>query len=205
MLDALANAVTDAVLAHGLLAVFLLMLLESACIPVPAEVTMLYAGYLVSRDDASFVGIVAAGVLGNVAGSVLVWWIGASGGRHLLERHGRWFGVRARHMDSADTWFERHGRATVLVGRCLPIVRTFISLPAGVARMPLVPFVTYTFIGCVPFVAAFAWLGVALGPQWSKAHDLVHYADYAVAAALVVAAVVVARRLRRRPAAALER
>jgi len=185
MLEQLNHAVVTALQDYGLLAIFLLMLVESACIPVPAELTMLYAGYLVTQHDISLVGAIVAGVGGNVAGSILIWFVGAHGGRALLERHGRWVGVRTSHIHHADTWFERHGNRAVLIARCIPIVRTFISLPAGIARMPLGPFTLYTTIGCIPFVTGFALLGVALGPHWDSLHDYLHVFDAIVALVIV--------------------
>lgn len=187
---------------YGLFAIFLLMLVESACIPVPAEATMLYAGYLVSTDEYSLGAVIVVGVLGNLAGSVLIWSIGATGGRRLLERHGRWVGIRTSHIHQADEWFERRGSAAVLIGRVLPIVRTFISLPAGVARMPLAPFVAYTAIGCVPFVSAFAALGLALGPKWDELHGVLRGLDVIVAVAILGTLALVVRRHRTRRAAA---
>lgn len=200
MLEQLNHAVVTALQDYGLLAIFLLMLVESACIPVPAELTMLYAGYLVTQHDVSFVGAVAAGVGGNVAGSILIWFVGAYGGRALLEKHGRWVGVKTSHIHHADVWFERHGNRAVLIARCLPIVRTFISLPAGIARMPLAPFTVYTTVGCVPFVAGFAALGVALGPHWDSLHDYLHVFDALVVVALLVVAVRLWRGRRAAPA-----
>ncbi len=137
MLSSISNWVTRTIADHGLLAVFGLMLLESACIPVPSEVIMLYAGYLVSVGKLSLVGAVAAGVAGNLVGSLIAWWVGSAGGRELILRYGRYVHVTESRLALADRWFERYGERTVLISRCLPVIRTFISLPAGIARMPL--------------------------------------------------------------------
>lgn len=185
ILEALNLFVTDTVASYGLLAVFILMALESACIPIPSEVTMLYAGYLVSQGDVSFIGIVAAGVFGNLFGSWIIYAVGASGGRSLLLHHGRWFGVKPKHVDHADKWFDHYGNRAVFIGRLLPIIRTFISLPAGVSRMPIMPFTLYTFLGCIPFVTALAAIGVALGPHWEKAHHILEYGNYIIAATII--------------------
>jgi membrane protein DedA with SNARE-associated domain len=201
MLAALNEFVTTTIADHGVWAIFLLMLVESACIPMPSEVTMLYGGYLVHQGDASFVGVVAAGVFGNLIGSWLIYYVGLFGGRTLLIRHGRWVGVKVKHVEQADHWFERHGNQAVFIGRILPVVRTFISLPAGVARMPIVPFTIYTFVGCTIWVAALTGIGVALGPHWETAHEALHHLDELVIAAIVLGLLYLAfRHLKKRRA-----
>ena len=197
MLSSLSNWVTRTISDHGLAAVFGLMLLESACIPVPSEVIMLYAGYLVSAGKLSLVGAVAAGVAGNLAGSLLAWWAGSAGGRELILRHGRFIHVTEARLGMADRWFARYGERTVLIARCLPVIRTFISLPAGIAKMPLGRFATYTTIGCVPWVLALTLLGDAVGKNWERLHSHLAYLDYAVAAAIVAAIAWLAVRARR--------
>ena len=133
--EPLVNAATDVIDATGLAGIFLLMLLESACIPVPSEATMLFAGFNVSEGNMTLFGVVAAGVLGNLVGSWVAYAVGYYGRIELLDRN-RFIHINRRHLESADRWFERHGAATVFFTRMLPIIRTFISLPAGVARMP---------------------------------------------------------------------
>ena len=197
MLSSLSNWVTRTISDHGLAAVFGLMLLESACIPVPSEVIMLYAGYLVSAGKLSLIGAVAAGVAGNLAGSLLAWWAGSAGGRDLILRHGRFIHVTEARLGTADRWFARYGERTVLITRCLPVIRTFISLPAGIAKMPLGRFATYTTIGCVPWVLALTLLGDAVGKNWERLHSHLAYLDYAVAAAVVAAIAWLAVRARR--------
>jgi membrane protein DedA with SNARE-associated domain len=197
VLSSLSNWVTRTISDHGLAAVFGLMLLESACIPVPSEVIMLYAGYLVSAGKLSLIGAVAAGVAGNLAGSLLAWWAGSAGGRDLILRHGRFIHVTEARLGTADRWFARYGERTVLIARCLPVIRTFISLPAGIAKMPLGRFATYTTIGCVPWVLALTLLGDAVGKNWERLHSHLAYVDYAVAAAVVAAIAWLAVRARR--------
>ena len=181
MLSALTDWVTRTVADHGAAAVFVLMLLESACIPVPSEVVMLYAGYLVSTGQLGLVVAVTAGVLGNLAGSVLAWWVGRTAGRPVLERS-RW--VSDRHLALADRWFERHGERAVLISRCLPVVRTFISLPAGVAGMRLGRFALYTALGCIPWVLGLTLLGAWAGSSWNRAHSGLELLDVAVVLAI---------------------
>src|SRR4051812_46410615 len=162
------------------------MILESACIPVPSEVIMLFAGYLVSLDQMTLTEAVVAGVAGNVVGSWIAWAVGAYGGRAFIERYGRYIHVTPHRLALADRWVERYGPVVVLVTRCLPIIRTFISLPAGIARMPFWRFTLYTVLGCIPWVLALGLLGVEVGKHWELWKDRLHYLDYAVVAAVVV-------------------
>jgi membrane protein DedA with SNARE-associated domain len=186
--EPLVNAATDVIDATGLAGIFLLMLLESACIPVPSEATMLFAGFNVSEGNMTLFGIVAAGVLGNLVGSWIAYAVGYYGRIELLDRN-RFIHVNRRHLESADRWFERHGAATVFFTRMLPIIRTFISLPAGVARMPLGKFTAYTVAGCIPWVLLLAIIGREVGDRWEEWKDYLHYFDYAVVAGIVIAVV----------------
>ena len=180
----LATRVVDSIGAWG---VFVLMTLESACIPVPSEATMLFAGKASAEPDASFtfIAAVTAGVAGNVVGSWITWWIGRIGRVDLLEKHGARIGIRKHHLETADRWFEQHGEATVFFARMLPIVRTFISLPAGVARMPFWRFTIYTVLGCIPWVLFLTWGGVKAGEHWEDVKHYLEYVDYLVAAGIV--------------------
>ena len=197
MLNRLVDAVTNLIGDHGIPAVFFLMVLESACLPVPSEVIMLFAGYLVSIHSMSLVGAVAAGVAGNIVGSWIAWAVGMSGGRVLLERHGRYVHITPERLDMADRWFERRGERIVLIARCLPIIRTFISLPAGVARMPFWRFTIYTALGCVPWVLALTLVGVQVGSHWDTWHKRFEFLDYAIVAAIVAGVVYLVVRGRR--------
>jgi len=197
ILEPLVQAATDFIDAAGLAGVFVLMTLESACVPVPSEAIMLFAGFNVSEGNLTLLGIVAAGVLGNLTGSLIAYAVGYYGRIELLERN-RLIHVNRRHLDSADRWFERHGPATVFFARMLPIIRTFISLPAGVARMPFWRFTVLTAAGCVPWVFALTLIGREAGDNWDKWKDKLHYVDYAVAAAIVVGVAYLIVRARRR-------
>ncbi|HEY0933211.1 MAG TPA: DedA family protein [Trebonia sp.] len=188
---------------YGYLAVFLLMLAESACIPVPSEVIMLLGGALaagaVPGAHPALAGIIVAGVLGNVAGSYVAWAVGRYAGLAAVRRWGRRIGVREREIDRATAWFERHGPAAVLVGRLVPVVRTFISLPAGFAAMPAVKFGLYTTLGCIPWTAALGIAGYALGSRWQSVANAFHGPTYAIAGIIAVALVAaVILHLRRR-------
>lgn len=185
LLEPIVHAVTAVLADHGVWAVLVLMVLESACIPAPSEVIMLFAGYLVSTGDATMLEVVAAGVVGNVVGSWIAWIVGAYGGRSFIDRHGKWVHMSHRHVELAERWFDRHGPATVFFTRILPIIRTFISLPAGIARMPLPRFTAYTLLGCIPWVWMLAAIGRSLGPHWEDARDYLHYVDGIVVLAIV--------------------
>jgi membrane protein DedA with SNARE-associated domain len=204
LLAPLFDATQSAVLWGGVGMVFLLMILESACIPVPSELIMLLAGgVLVTQGEATMLEVVAAGVLGNVIGSMLCWAVGVYGGRPFIDRHGKWVRLNHHHVEIAERWFERWGAVTVLVSRCLPIVRTFISLPAGVAKMPLGRFTLFTTIGCVPWVWMLAEIGHRLGKDWETARDVLHRFDYLVVAAIGLGVLwLVVRRVRSRRSAA---
>jgi membrane protein DedA with SNARE-associated domain len=185
ILDPLVRAATDIIDATGLAGVFALMTLESACIPIPSEAIMLFAGFNVSEGNLTLVGVVAAGVLGNLAGSLIAYAAGYYGRIELLDRN-KLIHVNRRHLEWADGWFQRHGSATVFFTRMLPIIRTFISLPAGVARMPLGRFVVFTVAGSIPWVLMLAIIGREVGDRWDQWRDHLHYADYAIVAAIVI-------------------
>jgi membrane protein DedA with SNARE-associated domain len=184
--DPLVNFATNVVGDLGLPGVFVLMLLESACIPIPSEATMLFAGFNVHNGDYSLFAITVAGVLGNLVGSWIAYAVGYYGRIELVERHGNKLHVKKSHLDWADRWFERYGDATVFFTRMLPIIRTFISLPAGVARMPFWRFTALTVAGCVPWVLLLGFIGKQAGDNWDQWKDNLHYVDYAIAAAILL-------------------
>jgi membrane protein DedA with SNARE-associated domain len=178
VLSSLAHWVQDQVAAHGLWAVFWLMVLESACIPIPSEVTMIYAGYLVSQGDLVFWQAVLVGAFANLVGSWIAWGVGAYGVDPAFLRSER----QARHVEQAHRWFDRYGTPVVFFSRMVPLVRTFISLPAGMARMPLGRFSVLTFLGCLPWCALLVWIGDAAGKNWDTWHHRLGYLDYLVVA-----------------------
>ena len=193
---------TTQVAAHGYLAVLVLMALESACIPIPSEVIMLFggalAGGLLASKGHAHVGLVdigLAGAAGNLIGSLIAYGVGRAGGRPLLERHGRLLHLTPERLARTDAFFERRGDAAVLVGRVVPVVRTFISLPAGVAGMRLGRFSLLTFAGCLPWTFALAAAGDALASNWDSISSYFTYAGLAV---VVVLALVALRSVRSR-------
>ena len=200
LLGFLQDFVTTVIGDHGLAAIFLLMLLESACIPFPSEVTMLFGGALTTTafagegNELGFWAVVAAGTVGNLVGSWLAYWAGSAGGRPLIDRYGRYLLIRPHEVDKAHVWFERRGELAVFVSRLLPVIRTFISLPAGIAQMPFWRFTVYTAIGCLPWCLALTWLGAELGDRWPTVEEVLRPIAWAIAIAIVIAAVVLIRK-----------
>jgi membrane protein DedA with SNARE-associated domain len=197
ILQPLIDFVTRTIGEYGIPAVFGLMLLESMGILIPSEAISPFAGYLVSRGEMSLPAAVAAGVLGNLVGSWVAYFIGLWGGRELWFHYGRYVGVREHHLHVAEKWFDRYGEVTVFASRCLPVVRTFISFPAGTARMNFAKFTLYTLLGCIPWVSALTYFGYVLGENWTMIGDYLHYLDYAVAVAFVAGLVYLFWRWRR--------
>jgi len=197
--DPIVQLAVDVVKALGLPGVFALMVAESACIPVPSEATMLFAGFNVANGEYPLVAAVAVGSVANLIGSWLAYWVGYAGRVDVLEKHGKKLHIKQSHLEWADRWFQRHGDATVFFARMVPLVRTFISLPAGVARMPFWRFSLFTLAGCIPWVFLLSFAGQQAGDRWGTWKDSLHYVDYAVVAAVVIGvAYLVIRRWRRR-------
>ncbi|HEX5928445.1 MAG TPA: DedA family protein [Solirubrobacterales bacterium] len=195
-LDPIVNWGTDFISATGLPAVFVLMALESACLPVPSEAIMLFAGASVAAGDLTLFGVVAAGVLGNLVGSWAAYAVGYYGRIDLLEKN-RLIHLPPKYLKWADDWFARYGDATIFFSRMLPIIRTFISLPAGVAKMPFWRFTVLTTLGCIPWVLMLALIGKSVGDNWEEWRDHLHYLDYMVVLAVVVLGVyLLVRRMR---------
>jgi membrane protein DedA with SNARE-associated domain len=179
---------------YGYAAIFLLMMLESACIPIPSELIMPFGGALaagaVAGTHLNLALVIVMGVAGNVVGSYIAWAVGLYAGQAALRRWGHRFWLREHDIDRANAWFERHGPKAVLIGRMLPVVRTFISLPAGFAGMRPLKFGVYTTIGCVPWTAALAAAGYAVGKNWHSIYNGVSKTGYVIAVIVVVAIVV---------------
>jgi membrane protein DedA with SNARE-associated domain len=196
--DPLVQFAVDVIDKLGLVGVFLLMVAESACLPIPSEATMLFAGFNVANGEYSLFAATAAGVLGNVVGSWIAYGVGYFGRVDLIEKHGRKVFIKPHHLKWADDWFERYGDATIFFSRMLPIIRTFISLPAGVARMPFWRFTILTTLGCIPWVFMLTFIGKQAGDNWEKWKEHLHYVDYVVILAIVIGAVWLFIRYRRR-------
>jgi membrane protein DedA with SNARE-associated domain len=182
----------------GYFAIFLLMAAESACIPIPSEVVMPFAGVLASQGHLELVAAILVGVVGNVVGSLVAWAVGRAGGRPALRRFGRLVWLRESDLDRAERWFAAHGEPAVFFSRLLPVIRTFISLPAGAAEMPLGRFSLYTAAGSLPWSAGLAIAGFALGENWRVIDRYVADVGYVVAVvAVVVIVAFFVRRARR--------
>jgi membrane protein DedA with SNARE-associated domain len=184
LLDLMEQWVQD----YGYWAIFLLMLAESACIPFPSEVTMLVGGWYAATGHLLFFWVGAAGVAGNLVGSWLAYWAGRRYGRELLDRYGRYVLIRSHDIDRAEVWWDRHGEAATFFSRLLPVIRTFISVPAGIARMNFWKFTLYTFLGCIPWTYALTYAGVIVKDNWHRVVDYFNLPSLLIAAALVAAA-----------------
>jgi membrane protein DedA with SNARE-associated domain len=212
VLASVTSSITGWIAENGLYAVFVLMLLD-ALLPAGGELVMLYAGVLaagavtghsvsffgatLSSGTESYVVLALAGTLGYLLGACIGWGIGRRGGRALLVRHGRWLHLGEANLVRAEAWFERHGRAAVLLGRVTPVVRSFISIPAGILATPFGAYAVLTAIGSAVWCFGFAAGGWALGGRWKEFHDSFRYADYVVIAAVIaVAALIVVHLLR---------
>jgi membrane protein DedA with SNARE-associated domain len=201
ILSGITDALTSLIGDHGLYAVFLLMLVD-AVLPAASEVVMVYGGAVAAGAFAgqdvvlfgreldsglpAYLGIAAAGTAGYILGSILGWAIGVYGGRPFVERRGRLLHLRPERLERADRLFERYGDATVLVGRVLPVVRSFVAIPAGLGRMPLGRYTLLTIPGSAVWCFALAGIGWGLGANWERFHHAFRYADYAVAAAILL-------------------
>jgi membrane protein DedA with SNARE-associated domain len=188
VITALVTFIIGVISAAGYLGVVVLMAIESACIPLPSEVIMPFAGYLASIGKFSLIGAATAGAIGSNVGSTLAYIVAAKGGRAAIDRWGAYILVRHEELERAERFFARYGAVTVLVGRLLPVVRTFISFPAGLARMPMLKFQIYSFVGSWPWCLALAYVGALLGARWDRDptfRRLFHELDAVVVAVLV--------------------
>ena len=188
ILGGLSAFIVATIAALGYSGVVLMMAIESACIPLPSEVIMPFAGYLVSTGRFNLQLVAIAGAIGCLLGSYVAYYIGASGGRWFLLRYGRWVLIAPHEIEIADRFFERWGPHAVFFSRMLPVVRTFIAFPAGVARMRLLPFTIYTLAGSYPWCLALAYLGMKLGQHWDTLGPYFHRFDTVIGVLLVMGA-----------------
>lgn len=173
----------------GYFAVAVLMAMENACIPVPSELILGFAGYLVSAERMTFTGAMIAGMIGGMAGSIFAYVVGATGGRKFVDKYGKYFFIKKSHVDLAQKWFDKYGIRAVFFSRMLPVVRTFISLPAGFARVNFKKFLFYTFAGSLPWTALILYAGVLLGDNWEYLLELGHEFSMAF---IVVSVIIIA-------------
>ncbi len=194
VLEALAGFVIFVISWLGLPGIVLLMAIESACIPLPSEVIMPFSGFLVYKGVHSLWGVALAGAFGCVVGSVPAYYLGMYGGRPLIEKYGKYVLMSHHDLDLADRWFARHGEATVFLARLLPVIRTFIAFPAGVARMDMKRFIAYTFAGSLPWCLGLAYVGMVLGERWPELRVYFHRFDLLIGLALAAGIVWYVRR-----------
>ncbi len=171
---------------YGYLGIIFLMALESATLPVPSEIVMPFAGYLVWQDHAmSLWGIILAGTIGCTLGSIAAYAVGYYAGRPLIIRYGKYVLLREKHLVSAEKWFAKYGNKATFIARLLPVIRTVISLPAGISKMKFKTFVLYSFVGSLPWTAMLAYVGFWLGPNWHDISNVFPYLDILVVIGLV--------------------
>ena len=183
----LSRFVVSMISTFGYTGIFLTMAIESACIPLPSEIIMPFAGYLVTTGQFTMLGVTLAGAIGNVAGSVVADYAGVWGGRPFVERYGPYVLVSRKDIEMADRWFAKYGDAAVFFSRMLPVVRTFISLPAGIARVNIYRFMLYTFFGALPWCYLLAYIGVKMGEQWEHLRDYFHQFDIVIGVCVAIA------------------
>ncbi len=186
MLDSFARWVQDIVFQVGYPGLFALIVLESTLVPIPSELVMPFAGHLAAQGKFSLAIVIAINSIAAMTGSGISYWIGAAGGRPLLVKYGKFAGVRSKDLDRTETFFNRHGRATILIGRFLPVVRHIISVPAGVARMPLVPFFTQTFIGATIWGTVLIFIGYELGDRFVEVAAKLKHVDVIVGIGIII-------------------
>ena len=164
---------------YGYIAVAVLMAMENACIPIPSELILGFAGYLIFAEQMTFTGAMVAGMVGGMAGSIFAYAVGSTGGRAFVDKYGKYFFIKKSHVDLAQRWFDKYGIRAVFFSRMLPVVRTFISLPAGFARVNLPAFLFYTFAGSLPWTALILYAGIIFGENWKKLLEIGHEASIA--------------------------
>jgi membrane protein DedA with SNARE-associated domain len=191
IIELLSGFIIATISALGYGGVVLLMAIESACIPLPSEVIMPFSGYLVYTGRFNLWLVAVAGAVGCVVGSMVAYWVGMYGGRPFIEKYGRYVLVSRHDLDLADRWFARYGEIIIFASRLLPVVRTFIAFPAGVARMNVPRFILYTFLGSLPWCLGLAYVGQLLGAEWDKNEALkawFHRFDFVIALVILAAA-----------------
>lgn len=186
ILSAIANWIMGVISSLGYGGVILLMAIESANIPLPSEVIMPFSGFLVAKGEFNLYLVALAGAIGCVVGSIFSYWLGAWGGRPLIEKYGKYILISHHDLDLADRWFQKHGEITVFLGRLLPVIRTFISFPAGISRMNFGRFVLYSFLGSLPWTLFLAFVGLKLGENWEKLRVYFRRFDWIIIALIVL-------------------
>lgn len=204
MLESFAHWVQDVVRLFGYPGVFLMITLESTLIPIPSELVMPFAGYMASQGEFSLPVILLINSTAALLGSTVCYWIGVKGGKPFLVKYGKYFLVRQHDIEKTEAFFARHGKKTILIGRFLPVIRHVISVPAGIARMPMRDFLLQTFLGSTIWGGTLIMLGYVVGSNWEAFSKSLAHVDHLIALILVLAVVAfgirfVVRRRRQRP------
>jgi len=194
IIEILAGFIIGGISLLGYSGVALMMTIESACIPLPSEIIMPFSGYLVFKGQFSLWGVSLAGASCCVVGSAVAYWIGYIGGRPLAEKYGRYVLVTKHDLDLADNFFKKYGNVAVFISRLLLVIRTFISLPAGIARMNFWQFITYTFLGSLPFCFLLAYIGEKMGENWNTLGVYFHKFDIVIGIIILIGIVWFVRR-----------
>lgn len=188
LLSWLASIIIAIISTSGYFGLFFLMALESACIPIPSEIIMPFSGFLVWQGKFNFAAVIIWGAAGNLAGSIIAYCFGYCGGRTLIEKYGKYVFISRHDLDMSDKWFAKYGQNIVFLGRLLPVIRTFISLPAGIARMNFKKFCLYTFAGSLLWSWFLAYIGFILGENWEQLKDYFHKFDIIIGVLLIAGA-----------------
>ncbi|HEX5458315.1 MAG TPA: DedA family protein [Candidatus Nitrosotalea sp.] len=197
----LANFVIQAISNTGYLGIFFLMVAESALIPIPSEIIMPFSGYLVSTGKLNPIVTILAGSVGNLVGSLVAYVIGVKLGREFIVRYGKYVFLKKSHLEWTESYFKKYGDSSTFVSRLLPAIRTYISLPAGVARMNLKKFAIYTFAGSLIWSAMLTYVGITLGDQWTRIRHYSDYIDGAVIVGIIIIIIIIAKKRIGKPSA----
>ncbi len=189
ILESLMFFVINTIRALSYFGVFILTMAESACIPIPSEVIMPFSGFLVASGYFNFILVIIVATLGELTGGTIAYYIGKTGGRSLVERYGKYILISHHDLNTADRWFSRYGDKVVFFGRLLPIIRTYISFPAGVSKMKYSRFALFTVLGTLPWVIVLTYLGVKLGANWEIIRVYFHKFDILILALIIIAVV----------------
>jgi len=194
IISSLTNFIISIISNSGYFGIFLLMVAESALIPIPSEIIMPFSGYLASTGKFNPIFVVMAGSIGNLVGSLIAYFVGLRLGREFILRYGKYVLLKKSHLELTESYFKKYGNRSTFISRLLPAVRTYISLPAGVARMDLKKFAGYTLLGSIIWNAMLTYVGITLGQEWSKIRQYSHYIDAVVVLVVIIAIVLFFKR-----------
>jgi len=186
IIDFLVNSITSIIGSVGYAGTFFLMILTACGIPFPSEITMPFSGFAVAEGKLIFFWVIVAGVLGDLTGALLAYWIGFKGGRPLVERYGKYILLSKHDLDTAERWFVNYGSITTFFGRMIPVIRTYISFPAGIAKMDVKKFALFTVLGAIPWLTFLTYMGTIMGENWEQIREYLQSVDLAVGVFIVL-------------------